>query len=72
MSKEHNFYKILQVDPEAEVTVIRHAFRYLAGKYHPDNSDTGSKEKFDRIVEAWKTLCDENRRREYDASLKET
>ncbi len=72
MSEKRNFYQILQVDPEAEVIIIRHAFRYLAGKYHPDNSETGSKEKFDKIVEAWKTLCDEDCRREYDASLKET
>ncbi len=72
MSKKLNFYQILQVNPEAEETVIRHSFRYLAGKYHPDNSDTGSKEKFDQIVEAWKILSDKNRRSEYDASLKET
>lgn len=64
-----NFYQLLQVDPKAETVIIRQAYRYLAGKYHPDNSETGDKELFEAITEAWKTLCDDDRRAAYDSSL---
>jgi molecular chaperone DnaJ len=69
MPSEKNFYQLLQVDPQAEVTIIRYAYRYLAAKYHPGNGETGSKAIFDKITEAWKTLSDDNRRAAYDASL---
>lgn len=42
MPNDPNFYELLEVAPDAHVTID------------------------------WKTLCDEDRRREYDASLKET
>ena len=44
VSGEVNFYKLLQVDSTAETTIIRYAYRYLAARYHPGNSDTGSPE----------------------------
>lgn len=67
-----NFYELLEVAPDAHVTTIRCAYRALAAKYHPDNSETGSQAIFDKITTAWKTLCDEDRRREYDSSLQGT
>ncbi|NLD43706.1 MAG: J domain-containing protein, partial [Chloroflexi bacterium] len=32
----HTYYRILQVDPQAEPEVIEAAYRRLARMYHPD------------------------------------
>jgi len=71
MKQESNLYRLLKVDPEAETEMIRHAYRYLVAKYHPDNKTTGNKELFDAITAAWKILSDEERRKEYDLSVEE-
>ena len=36
MTPERDAYAVLQVDPRAELDVIRAAFRALARRYHPD------------------------------------
>jgi ribosomal protein L37AE/L43A len=71
MEQEPNLYRLLQVDPEAETELIRQAYRYLAAKYHPDNAETGDKEKFGSISAAWQVLCDETKRAAYDQSMKD-
>src|SRR5438105_12548639 len=53
-----NFYNLLQVDQHAHPTIIRYAYRFMAGMYHPDNTDTGNAEMFRVISEAWKALSD--------------
>jgi curved DNA-binding protein CbpA len=56
-------YKVLQVDPEAEVEVIEAAFRRLARKYHPDVMP--GPEAAARMValnRAWDLLRDPRRR----------
>ncbi len=63
------FYDILQVTPNAHPTIIRYAYRFLAGIYHPDNTETGNAEVFRTISEAFKTLSDGGRRAAYDAHL---
>jgi DnaJ domain len=63
-------YRLLQVDREAEVGLIRQAYRYLAAIYHPDVEKTGNEEMFRRLTAAWKVLCNQERRATYDASLK--
>lgn len=64
------FYKILQVDQDAERDVIEAAFRRLAIKYHPDTStDPLAEGKMREILMAREVLLDEVRRRNYDASL---
>ena len=65
-----DFYEILQVDPQADATLILYAFRYLATKYHPENTLTGSKEMYDRVVEAFRILSDDQRRAAYDHERK--
>jgi curved DNA-binding protein CbpA len=60
-------YKVLQVDPEAEVEVIAAAYKRLARKYHPDVSPT--RESQDRMVainQAWELLKDPVRRAAVD------
>ena len=39
---ETDLYRLLQVDPEADVEVIRAAFRALAAKHHPDVGGSAS------------------------------
>jgi curved DNA-binding protein CbpA len=59
-----DLYKTLQVDPEAEVDVIRAAYRVLAAKHHPDVG--GSAEQMSAINRAWKALSDPSARAAYD------
>lgn len=66
---KQTFYELLQVDPQAHPTIIRYAYRFLAGIYHPDNSETGNAETFRLISEAFKTLSDSGKRMAYDAHL---
>ena len=66
---KQTFYELLQVDPQAHPTIIRYAYRFLAGIYHPDNSETGNSETFRLISEAFKTLSDSGKRMAYDAHL---
>lgn len=68
-ARPQTLYTLLQVDPSAHPTIIRYAYRYLAGIYHPDNADTGNAEAFRVIQEAWKTLSDTGRRMAYDAQI---
>jgi curved DNA-binding protein CbpA len=41
-------------------------FRYLAQRYHPDNRETGDRNRFDVVVEAHNTLRDPIKRAQYD------
>jgi curved DNA-binding protein CbpA len=65
-----NYYLILGVPSTASVGAIRTAFRCLVRRYHPDAGAGSSEQKFREIVEAYETLSDPKRRREYDASLR--
>jgi curved DNA-binding protein CbpA len=57
-------YRTLQVDPEAEVDVIRAAYRVLAAKNHPDVG--GSADQMSMINRAWNTLSNPTARAAYD------
>jgi curved DNA-binding protein CbpA len=59
-----DLYRTLQVDPEAELDVMRAAHRVLAAKHHPDVG--GSADVMARINCAWTTLSDPVARAAYD------
>lgn len=59
-----NYYETLGVDKKATQDDIKKAFRKLAQKHHPDKG--GDEAKFKEITEAYSTLSDEKRRKEYD------
>lgn len=62
-----DYYKILQVDPEAESDVITAAYRRLARKYHPDvYKEADATAKMQEINEAYEVLGDEEKRQRYD------
>lgn len=62
-----NFYDVLGVKRDASDDEIKKAFRKLAAKYHPDRG--GDEERFKEISEAYDTLSDPAKRKEYDQIL---
>ena len=67
MASNGTYYDVLGVSRDASQDEIKRAFRKLAAKYHPDAG--GDEEKFKEISEAYSTLSDEAKRREYDQML---
>ena len=63
-----DYYEILGVSPEADITQIKEAYRELALAYHPDRNqnDPAATEKMKQINEAYAVLADAGKRREYD------
>ena len=64
MSK--NFYDVLGVKKTATQDEIKKAYRELCKKYHPDKNG-GDDTKIKEVNEAYATLGDEDKRRQYDS-----
>lgn len=67
MPQGKNFYDVLGVSRDASDKEIKTAFRKLAQKHHPDAG--GDEAKFKEISEAYDTLSDPKKRKEYDQLL---
>jgi DnaJ-class molecular chaperone len=62
-----NYYEILGVTPDSDANEIKTSYRNLARKYHPDvNKAPDSSQKFKDVLEAYKTLSDTVKRKQYD------
>lgn len=68
MAEPRDYYEVLGIPRDADVKVIKDAFRQLALKYHLDrNKEPGSSDRFEEIAEAYAVLSDPKKRAEYDA-----
>jgi curved DNA-binding protein CbpA len=69
MENRRNYYRILQVQPDAPLEIIRASYRTLMKKlkHHPDLG--GDEWNAAVINEAYETLTDHHKRREYDKKL---
>jgi hypothetical protein len=60
-----NLYRLLHVQPDAPLEVVRAAYRALMARHHPDHG--GDHEHAALLTEAWGLLGDPARRAAYDA-----
>src|SRR3990172_6407556 len=62
------YYDILGIRPDASHKDLRHAFRRLARKFHPDVNpgDKTAEERFKEINRAYEVLSDPDKRAKYD------
>lgn len=71
--KDRNYYEFLGVSPDATFEEIKNAFREKAKQYHPDLNleNQQAEDRFKKINEAYETLSDNEKRKRYDAGLKD-
>src|SRR5438093_2387898 len=64
-----DLYSVLGIDRKASAEEVKKAYRKLARKYHPDRNqgDKESEERFKEVQEAYDTLSDPEKRKQYDA-----
>jgi len=62
----NNYYELLEIDRNASTEEIKRAFRELAKQLHPDIAGEEGAEAMRKLLAAYQTLVDRNRRFEYD------
>ncbi|KAJ8986104.1 hypothetical protein NQ317_003399 [Molorchus minor] len=70
--QEENYYSVLGCSENATLSELKQNYQNLIRMHHPDklmDSSSVSSEKFVLIDRAYKTLRNEQSRKEYDASL---
>lgn len=65
-----NYYYFLGINPNSTDKEIKHAYRKLSNKYHPDknNQDAFFTQRFLDLKEAYDVLSDHQKRQLYDAN----
>jgi DnaJ-class molecular chaperone len=75
VEREQNFYDILEVPFGASDEDIKHSYKALSKKHHPDNFQSSrdknnAHETMIKINAARETLLDQQKRKEYDDRIK--
>ncbi|HLD28443.1 MAG TPA: DnaJ domain-containing protein, partial [Patescibacteria group bacterium] len=60
-----DYYEVLGVNKSATQDEVKKAFRKLAHEHHPDKGN-GNADKFKEINEAYQTLNNPQKRKQYD------
>jgi hypothetical protein len=63
-----DYYEFLQISPHADPETIHRVYRYLAGRFHPDNPESGDSSLFCLVKAAYDVLSDPAKRAEYDVA----
>ncbi|MGA3018619.1 MAG: DnaJ domain-containing protein [Bryobacteraceae bacterium] len=66
-----DYYEALQLSPKADIETIHRVYRIMATRFHPDNAESGDRERFLLLSEAYHVLANPDTRARYD-SLRET
>ena len=68
MADKRDYYEVLGLDKNASEDDIKHAYRNLAKKYHPDMNpgDVEAEKHFKEVNEAYEVLSDPDKRAKYD------
>ena len=63
-----DYYKLLEIKPDASVQEIKRSYRRLAQRYHPDKNpeNPAAESFFKEVVEAYKILSDPKEREQYN------
>jgi curved DNA-binding protein CbpA len=63
-----NYYELFDIKKDANLNEIKKSYKKLAVKWHPDKNQNSeiAKEMFSKVVEAYKILCDPEKRKIYD------
>ena len=63
-----DFYEVLGISKGADGKEIKHAYRKLAKKYHPDTNpgDQYAEQQFKEVTEAYNVLSDKEKKKLYD------
>jgi len=64
-----SYYAVLRVPEDADPAAIRHAYRTLVRRFHPDAGIGSSAQKFREVTEAYDVLSDPQRRQDHDVDL---
>lgn len=70
MKKVKSYYEVLGLSPDATSEQIQVAYRRLARQTHPDVGETGDRERFLQVQEAWEVLACPLRRKQHDQALR--
>ena len=69
MDVPENYYAVLGVPIDADIDMLKRAYRQLARHYHPDLAGPGGAVEMKRINRAYAVLSDPEKRRNYDTVI---
>lgn len=74
-AKKKDYYKVMNLDKECSVSMIRKAYKILALRWHPDKNTQNeatseiATKKFKEITEAYEVLSDPKKRQMFDQGV---